>query len=119
MRRALFTIAIALAGCKHTPATCKQLAPAILTWGHEEVANEKLVGEPAQKRQALFEMTAELYPRVCEKSAWSGDAIDCLIASKTEEDAQRCALTKDQREDLQKALMDALTADAPAPAKPK
>ncbi|HTJ42010.1 MAG TPA: hypothetical protein VL463_07920 [Kofleriaceae bacterium] len=108
MKRAL--LVVLLASCKHEPATCKQLAPAILAWGREEVASEKLTGEAAQKRQSLFEMTADLYPKVCEQSKWSGEAIDCLIAAKTEEDAQQCPLTKDQREDLQKALMDALTA---------
>lgn len=108
MRWAL-VLALAIAGCKHEPPTCKQLAPAILAWGKDEIASEKLVGEAAQKRQALFQLTADLYPRVCETSKWSGEAIDCLIAAKTEEDAQACPLTKDQREDLQKALMDALT----------
>jgi len=101
-------ILVALAGCKKAPATCHDLGPAIKAWADDEVATEKLTGDAATRRQALFAMTEELYPRVCESGKWSGETIDCLIASKTEQDAQHCPLTRDQREDLQKALMDAL-----------
>ncbi len=112
MRRALLVMLL-VAACKKEPATCPQVGPAILAWGRAEIAGDKLVGDAATQRQALFQLTSELYPRVCEKSRWSGEAIDCLIAARTEEDAQRCPLTKDQRDDLQKALMDALSADTP------
>jgi hypothetical protein len=109
MKRAVLLL-IVVAACKKQPATCKELGPAIRAWGKDEVASEKLTGDAAAKRQKLFALTEELYPRVCETGKWSGEAIDCLIAAKTEEDAQQCPLTKDQREDLQKALMDALAA---------
>jgi hypothetical protein len=112
MKRLLFVIA--LAGCKKTPATCRELGPVIRAWGVDEVATERLTGDAATKRQSLFTLTADLYPRVCESGKWSGEAIDCLIASKTEQDAQHCPLTRDQREDLQKALMDAIAGDKPA-----
>jgi hypothetical protein len=113
MRRSLFLLVL-VAGCKKPPATCRELGPAIAAWGKDEIATDKLAGEAAQKRQALFALTADLYPRVCETGKWSGEAIDCLIAAKTEQDAQHCPLTRDQREDLQKALMDALASDKPA-----
>jgi hypothetical protein len=109
MRRALVLVLL-VAGCKKQPATCKALGPAIRAWGKDEVATEKLTGDALAKRQKLFALTEDLYPRVCETDKWSGEAIDCLVAAKTEEDAQQCPLTKDQRDDLQKALMDALTA---------
>ena len=99
----------AVAACKKTPTTCKELGPVIVAWGESEIVSDKLNGSAAEARRALFAMSAELYPRVCEKSRWSGAAIDCLIAAKTEDDAQRCELTKDQRDDLQKALIEALT----------
>ena len=107
MRR-FFVLVVVLAACKKTPATCKDLAPAIRAWSKAEVAADKLPPDRAKDREGLFEMTADLYPRVCEQGKWSGEAIDCLIAAPTEEDAQQCPLTKDQRDDLQKALMDAL-----------
>ncbi len=110
MRRALLGL-IVVAGCKKTPATCKDLAPAIRAWGKAEISADRLTAERAKDRQALFELTADLYPRVCEQDKWSGEAIDCLIAAATEEDAQQCPFTKDQRDDLQKALMDALAGD--------
>ena len=112
MRRLL--ILLAVVGCKKPPATCRELGPAIQAWGTDEIATEKLTGDAAAKRQALFALTADLYPHVCETGKWSGEAIDCLIASKTEQDAQHCPLTRDQREDMQKALMDAIAADKPA-----
>jgi hypothetical protein len=110
MKRALLAVLL-LAACKKTPATCRELGPAIQAWGTDEVATDKLTGDAAAKRQALFSMTADLYPRVCESGKWSGETIDCLIAAKTEQDAQHCPLTRDQREDLQKALMDAIAGD--------
>jgi hypothetical protein len=112
MKRVL--ILLAVVGCKKPPATCRELGPAIKAWGSDEVATEKLSGDAATKRQALFTLTADLYPRLCESGKWSGEAIDCLIASKTEQDAQHCPLTRDQREDMQKALMDAIAGDKPA-----
>jgi hypothetical protein len=103
-----FVICVLLVGCHKTPAVCKDVGPAIASWGKDEIASEKLTGDAAAKRQKLFDVTAELYPRVCETDKWSGEAIDCLIAARTEEDAQKCPLTKDQRDSMQKALMDAL-----------
>jgi hypothetical protein len=113
MKRSLLALLVVV-GCKKTPATCHELGPVIQAWGVDEVATEKLTGDAATKRQALFTLTADLYPRVCVSGKWSGEAIDCLIASKTEQDAQHCPLTRDQREDLQKALMDAIAGDKPA-----
>jgi hypothetical protein len=111
--RAGIVALLLIAACKQAPATCAQLAPVIRGWGTTEVANDKLTGDAARERQQLFELTAELYPKVCEQGRWSGDAIDCLIDAKTEDDAQKCALTKDQREDLTKALVQALSGDRP------
>ena len=103
-----FLICAVLVGCHKAPAVCKDVGPAIASWGKDEIASEKLTGDAAAKRQKLFDVTAALYPRVCESDKWSGEAIDCLIAARTEEDAQKCPLTKDQRDSMQKALMDAL-----------
>ena len=101
-------ILVVAAGCHKTPAVCKDVGPAIGAWAKDEIASEKLTGDAAAKRQALFDTTAKIYPDVCERDHWSGEAIDCLIAAKTEADAQHCPLTKDQRDSMQKALMDAL-----------
>ena len=106
MKRAL--VVIVLAACHKTPAVCKDVGPAIGAWAKDEIASEKLTGDAAAKRQQLFDATAKIYPGLCESDHWSGDAIDCLIAAKTEADAQHCPLTKDQRDSMQKALMDAL-----------
>ncbi len=103
----VFLLAI-LAACHKTPAVCKDVGPAIGAWAKDEIASEKLTGDAAAKRQQLFDATAKIYPDLCERDHWSGEAIDCLIAARTEEDAQHCPLTKDQRDSMQKALMDAL-----------
>ena len=110
MKRWLLLVALAacLAACHRSAATCKDVGPVVTAWGDEQIAAEKLSGDAAAKRQRLFAVTAELFPHVCESDKWSGDAIDCLVAAKTEEDAQKCPLTKDQRDSMQKALMDAL-----------
>ena len=105
----LLAVIAAGTACKKTPATCKDLGKAIVAWGETEIASDKLGGDGADARRALFAMSAELYPRMCDKSRWSGEAIDCMIAAKTEDDAQKCQLTKDQRDDLQKALIEALS----------
>jgi hypothetical protein len=112
---AIIAASAAAAACKKEPATCAQLAPAIRAWGKAELAADHLTGDAASKRTALFELTADLYPRVCAKDGWSGDALDCLVAARTEEEAQQCPLERGQRDSLQKALMDALSGDAGAP----
>ena len=104
----IWIVALALAGCHKSPAVCKDVGPAIASWGKDEIASEKLTGDAAAKRQKLFDVTAELSPHLCESDKWSGAAIDCLIDARTEEEAQKCPLTKDQRDSMQKALMDAL-----------
>jgi hypothetical protein len=108
----LIAAAAAAAGCKKAPGTCAQLGPVIVAWGRTQLAADHLTGDAAAERTQLFALTAELYPRVCETSRWSGDAIDCMIAAATEADAQRCGLTKDQGDALQKALAAALLGDA-------
>jgi hypothetical protein len=104
----LVLVALVAGGCHKTPAVCKDVGPAIAAWGKDEIANEKLTGDAAARRQKLFEVTAQIDPGLCEKDKWSGETIDCVIGAKTEEDAQHCPFTKDQRDSMQKALMDAL-----------
>jgi hypothetical protein len=105
-------LAVAAVGCKASGGECDKAITNSLA-----VSKADLTKMPGVDDKALAKMH-DLGVQHCTADKWSDDAVKCMVDAKSEGEAQGCygKMSAEQRDAMNKAMMETMTAAPPAPA---